>query len=88
MFLKEFFEKVNFEKKSADSKKITNKYPACNDLNGYVSVQKGLKWVCFVRMSENHGTLLLKDYSHFIMSQEYFIYSRNEPTHRILVLIV
>ena len=32
MFLKEFFEKVNFEKKSADDKKIMKNYPACKEV--------------------------------------------------------
>ena len=32
MFLKEFFEKVNFEKKSADDNKSIKDYPACNIL--------------------------------------------------------
>ena len=32
VFLKEFFEKVNFEKISADDKKNLKNYPACKDL--------------------------------------------------------
>ena len=32
VFLKEFFEKVNFEKRSADDNKSMKNYPACKDL--------------------------------------------------------
>ena len=32
MLLKEFFLKVNFEKKSADDNKIMKNYPACKDI--------------------------------------------------------
>ena len=31
MFLKEAFEKINFEKKSADDNKSMKNYPACKD---------------------------------------------------------
>ena len=32
VFLKEFFEKVDFEKKSVDDKKSIENYPACKEL--------------------------------------------------------
>ena len=33
MFLKEFFEKVDFEKKSVDNKRFMKNYLACKELN-------------------------------------------------------
>ena len=38
VFLKAFFEKVNFEKKSAEDNKGMKKYPACNDLSPYNTI--------------------------------------------------
>ena len=35
LFLKEFFEKINFEKKSADDNKSMNKYTTCKELNRF-----------------------------------------------------
>ena len=35
VFLKEFFEKVNFEKKSADDNKGIKNHPACKELTLY-----------------------------------------------------
>ena len=36
VFLKEFFQKVNFERKSADDKKNRKNYPSCN-FHGLIS---------------------------------------------------
>ena len=42
LFLKELFEKVNFEKKSADGKQIMKNYPACKELYTFSQVRKSI----------------------------------------------
>ena len=36
VFLKEFFEKLNFEKQSADDKTSMKNYPVCKDLESFL----------------------------------------------------
>ena len=45
MFLKDCFEKIDFEKKSADDNKSVKNYPACKELKGISSGKPHYKWV-------------------------------------------
>ena len=50
VFLKEFFEKDHFEKKSADDKSLKN-YPACNELRELSHLEDDLKqWYVFSKI--------------------------------------
>ena len=60
MFLKEFFEKVNFEKKSADDSKSMKNYPVWDEL---ISIN-GTKTNSFSTERKNNKTITLILFTH------------------------
>ena len=64
MFLKEFFKKVNFEKKSADDNRGMEKYPACNELNTFWSVY--IIWTSDFNGASLYLKVYIHDFEHFI----------------------
>ena len=61
VFLQDFFEKVNFKKKSTDDKKSMQNYPACKELNRLTSRWDG-KAEVLLRVATVRETSLKKEY--------------------------
>ena len=50
VFLKEFFEKVDFEKKTADNNKSMKNYPGCKELKYIINID--LKLFCHLLVNQ------------------------------------